>query len=104
MATVSSIVGVPGGSDNQESGFSAGDLGSIPGSGRHLEKGMATHSNILAWRILWIEEPGRLVHVFTESDMTEQLTLSQYFCLGNSWDRGAWQATVHGVAKESDTA
>ena len=25
-----------------------------------LEKGMATHSGILVWRILWIEEPGRL--------------------------------------------
>ena len=25
-----------------------------------LEKGMATHSSILAWRILCIEEPGRL--------------------------------------------
>ena len=25
-----------------------------------LEKGMATHSNILAWKILWTEEPGRL--------------------------------------------
>ena len=25
-----------------------------------LEKEMATHSSILAWRILWIEEPGRL--------------------------------------------
>ena len=25
-----------------------------------LEKGMATHSNILAWRISWIEEPGGL--------------------------------------------
>ena len=24
-----------------------------------LEKGMATHSSILAWRIPWIEEPGR---------------------------------------------
>ena len=23
----------------------------------------------------------------------------QYFCLGNLTDRGAWQATVHGVAK-----
>ena len=27
----------------------------------------------------------------------------QYFCLENSVDRRAWQATVHGVAKESDT-
>ena len=25
-----------------------------------LENGMATHSSILAWRILWPEEPGRL--------------------------------------------
>ena len=25
-----------------------------------LEKGMATHSSILAWRITWIEEPGGL--------------------------------------------
>ena len=25
-----------------------------------LEKGMTTHSSILAWRILWIEEPGKL--------------------------------------------
>ena len=25
-----------------------------------LEKGMATHSNILVWRIPWTEEPGRL--------------------------------------------
>ena len=27
----------------------------------------------------------------------------QYSCLGNPMDRGVWQATVHGVAKESDT-
>ena len=27
----------------------------------------------------------------------------QYSCLGNPMDRGAWWATVHGVAKESDT-
>ena len=26
-----------------------------------LEKEMATHSSILAWRILWTEEPGRLL-------------------------------------------
>ena len=25
-----------------------------------IEKGMATHSSILAWRITWTEEPGRL--------------------------------------------
>ena len=27
---------------------------------------------------------------------------SQYSCLGNSMDTGAWQATIHGVIKESD--
>ena len=29
--------------------------------------------------------------------------LLRYSCLGNPIDRGAWWATVHGVAKESDT-
>ena len=28
----------------------------------------------------------------------------QYSCLGNPVDRGAWRATVHGAAKESDPA
>ena len=36
------------------------DMGSIPGSGRSLKEGMATHSSILAWRIPWTEEPGGL--------------------------------------------
>ena len=35
-----------------------GDTGSIPGWEDLLEKGMATHSSILAWRIPWTEEPG----------------------------------------------
>ena len=26
--------------------------------------------------------------------------LLQYFCLGNPMDRGAWQATVHGITEE----
>ena len=38
-----------------------------------LEKGTATHSSILAWRIPWTEEPGRLQYTsgLKESDMTE---------------------------------
>ena len=59
--------GFPGGSDSKESTCNAGDLGSIPGWADALEKEMATHSSILAWRI--------------------------------PVDRGAWWATVHGVAK-----
>ena len=36
------------------------DTGSILGWEDPLEKGMATHSSILAWRIPWTGEPGRL--------------------------------------------
>ena len=39
------------------------DMGSIPGLEDPLEKGMATHSNVLAWRIPWTEEPGGLKSV-----------------------------------------
>ena len=42
-----------------------------------LEKGMATHSSILAWRIPWTEEPGGLQSTeLQESDTTDRLTLS----------------------------
>ena len=49
----------------------AGDVSSIPGSGRSPGEG---NGNPL-----------------------------QYSCLGNSTDRGVWQATVRGVAEESDS-
>ena len=52
--------GFPCGSDGKESACNTGDPGLIPGSGDPLEKGMATHSSILAWRIPWTEELGRL--------------------------------------------
>ena len=38
----------------------ARDAGLIPGRKDTLEKKMATHSRILAWRIPWTEEPGGL--------------------------------------------
>ena len=38
----------------------AEDMGSIPGLGDPLEKEMATHTSILAWKIPWTEEPGGL--------------------------------------------
>ena len=41
----------PDGSDGKESACNVGDLGSIPGLGRSLEEGTATHSGIPAWRI-----------------------------------------------------
>ena len=63
----------PGDSVGKESACTAGDLGSIPGSGRSLGEGIhfsgssipgshssIPHSSILAWRIPWTEEPGGL--------------------------------------------
>ena len=66
-------MGFPGGSVGKESACKAGDPGLIPGLGRSLEKGMATHSNVLTWRIPWTEEPGGLqsVGVKKESGGTE---------------------------------
>ena len=53
-------MGFPGGSDGKESACNAENSGSIPGREDPLEKGMATLSSVLAWRIPWTEEPGRL--------------------------------------------
>ena len=44
----------------QEPACNGGDLAPVPGQEDPLEKGMATHSRILAWEILWTEEPGEL--------------------------------------------
>ena len=64
-------MGFPAGSVAKSVPASAGDSGSIPGSGRSPGGG---NGNPL-----------------------------QYSDLGNPMDRGAWWATVHGVAKESNT-
>ena len=60
-------VSLVAGSDSKESTSNAGDLGSVPESGRSPREGNGYPL--------------------------------QYFCWGNSMDREAWQAIVHGVAK-----
>ena len=58
----------PGGSDGKASAYNAGDqLPAVQearvrslGQEDLLEKEMATHSSILAWKVPWTEEPGRL--------------------------------------------
>ena len=76
---------------------------------------MATHSSILAWKIPWVEEPGRLQSMgVTESwtrlsDFTFFLSIVSFeegtgnrvqcSCLENPMDGGAWWATVYGAAK-----
>ena len=61
------VLGFPGGSVVKNPPANAGDMGSIPGSGRSPAEG---NGNPL-----------------------------QYSCLESSMNRGAWQATVHGVAE-----
>ena len=60
-----------GGAGGKSLPANAGDIreaGLIPGSGRSLKEGMATHSSILAWRTLWTGDPGGLpIHRVTKS-------------------------------------
>ena len=74
---------------------------------------MAPHSSTLAWKILWMEEPGGLQSMGSQRVRTEQLhfhlSLScigegngnplQCSCLENPRDRGAWWAATSGVAQ-----
>ena len=48
------------GSGGKESACDAGELGSVRGQEDPLEKRMATHTSVLAWRVPWAEEPGGL--------------------------------------------
>ena len=57
------VLGFPSGSVVKNLPANAGDArdtGSILGFEDPLEKEMATHSSILAWKIPWTEEPGGL--------------------------------------------
>ena len=61
-------MGFPSGSVVKNPPLNAADASLIHGSGRSLEKEMATHSSILAWEIPWTEAT---VHWVTkELDMT----------------------------------
>ena len=72
----------------------------------------ATHSSTLAWKIQWMEEPGRLQSMGSlrvRHDWATSLSLScigegngnllQCSCLENPRDGGAWWAAVYGVAQ-----
>ena len=52
--------GFPGGSDSNISACNPGSLVWSPGQEDPLEKGLATCSGVLAWRIPWTEEPSGL--------------------------------------------
>ena len=50
---------------------SAGDPGSIPGSGRSPGEGVAPHSSVLVWKIPWTEEPGGLQSMGSQKSWTQ---------------------------------
>ena len=54
------------------------EVGLIPGLGKSLEGGHAGHSSILAWRILWTEEPGGLQSM--ESQRVRQDWMTWHTC------------------------
>ena len=73
---------------------------------------MANHSSTLAWKIPWMEQPGRLKPMgslgFGHNSATSLSLLCtgegngnplQYSCLENPRDGGAWWAAVYGVAQ-----
>ena len=75
---------------------------------------MAPHSSTPAWKIPWMEEPGKLQSMKSLTvGLTERLhfefSLScigegngnplQYSCLENPRDGGAWWAAIYGVAQ-----
>ena len=66
----------PGGSYGKESACNGGDQVQSLGWEDPLEKGMATHSSVLAWRIPWAEEPGRLQSMGSQRLGHFQLTLT----------------------------
>ena len=69
--------GFPGDSDGKESACNAGGSGLVPGQKDSLEKAMATHSSILAWRIPWTEEPGGLQFMRSQRVRHDSVTNTQ---------------------------
>ena len=74
------------------------------------EKAMAPHSSTLAWKIPWMEEPGRpqsMGSLGVGHDSVTSLSCIgegngnplQCSCLENPRDRGAWWAAVYGVTQ-----
>ena len=55
-----------------------------------LEKGMATHSSTLAWRIQWTEEPGRL-------QSTRSQRLGHSWATNTCWNISRWNDRMYGV-------
>ena len=91
IAVASLVVGFPGGSDGKESAWNAGDLGSIPGSGRSSREG---NGNPLQYSCLenFTEREAwwATVHDVAEMDMIGWPTFHTSLLLLRSTGSGGW--------------
>ena len=72
---------------NQRTSCNAGNQVQSLGQEDPLEKGMATHSSILAWRIPWTEEPGGLLSMELQRVGHDWVTFTQRASLVIQWLR-----------------
>ena len=77
----------PRGSDGRASAYNVGDPGSVLGWEDLLEKEMATHSSIPAWKSPWMEKPGGL-QVQGLAKSQAQLSDFTFTFLNNSKENG----------------
>ena len=75
------VLGFIGGSDGKESVCNAQTQLQSLGWEDPLEKGMVTHSSVLAWRILWTEEPGGLQSMELQSVGHDWATKMSLYCI-----------------------
>ena len=100
------ILDFPGGSGSKESACNAGDSSSIPMLGRSTGEGI-DYPLQYSWASLvgqLVKNPPVMWEIWVRSlgweDLLEKgMATVLYSCLENSMDRGAWQATVDGVAR-----
>ena len=92
--TVTTVLNFPGGSDGKASAYNEGGPGSVPGLEEPLEKEMATHSSILAWKIPWTEERCRLQCMGSQRDGHDWAT---------SLSLSLSQQTVENVERDGNT-
>ena len=85
------LKGCPGGAVVKNPPANAGDAkdtGLIPGLGSSPKEGNDTHTSILAWRIPWIEEPGGLQSLWSQSQ--PQLSTHTHTFIHRIWNSKGW--------------
>ena len=95
-----------GSSDGKEPTCNAGDLGSIPGSGRSTGERI-DYPLLYSWASLvaqTVKNPPAMQETGFNPGSGRSLEGGngnplQYSCLGNPMDREVWRATVHGITK-----